>query len=142
MISNEWQQDSSLLHNHLTEIQIDGELKTKLQTIVTWSKFTAIGGFINMGLSVLILIIRPYSVLAGESNLFSSFITLIISFFVNYFLLKFSNSLKNSLDTENQESFTIASASLRSYMRLIGILMIVGICIMVLAFFIIMLSRM
>lgn len=141
MISNEWQPDNSPLSNSLTEIGIEGELRTKLQTIATWSKLTAIGGFINMGLSVLIIVIRPYSIIAGNSNLFSSFITLIVSFFVNYFLLKFSTNLKSSLDNENQELFVEASANLRSYMRLIGILMIAAICIMALAFIIIVLSR-
>ena len=117
------------IHN-LLGIGIEGETRNKLRTITTWSKITAIGGFINMGLNLITIFTsfgRSYS--SGTWLILSNLISLAISFFLNFFLWQFSKSLKTSLDNENQEAFVAASMQLKAYMRMVGILLIASIAL-------------
>lgn len=129
MIEKDLQPDSSHIDNSsLLGINIEGDLRSKLGTVATWSKITAIGGFTNLGLNLLNLALKSGTsyVLAG-SGILGALVVMVIGFFVNYFLLKFSLNLKKSLDEENQEAFNESTNFLRAYFRLIGILIVIAI---------------
>lgn len=127
------------LLNDMFGIGIDGEIRNKLYTIITWSRITAITGFVNVALSLLVTFVtyNSYSSALGFSRdssvtIITTVISLAISFFLNYFLLQFSMHLRTSLDNEDQEAFTLATQQLRAYMRMLGIFLIVTILVTVL----------
>ena len=118
--------------SNLLGISLEGETRSKLETITTWSKITAIGGFANMALNIISTVITLNRAFDGTSTTWlisSTLISLIISFFLNLFLWQFSKHLKFSLDNENQESFVAAATQLKAYMRMLGILLIVSIAL-------------
>lgn len=117
--------------SNLLGISIEGETRNKLQTITVWSKITAIGGFVNMALG-LINTITTFSNLSNRAApwlIVTNLVSLVISFFLNFFLWQFSKNLKFSLENENQESFVAAAIQLKAYMRMLGILLIVSIAL-------------
>ena len=119
------------IHN-LLGIGIEGETRSKLQTITTWSKITAMGGFVNMGLNLITTFTSfgsSYKSIGTTWLIVTSLLSLVISFFLYFFLWQFSKSLKTSLDNENQEAFTAACMQLKAYMRMLGILLIASIII-------------
>lgn len=126
------------LLNSLFGIGIGGEIKNKLYTVITWSRITAITGFVNLGLNLLITFVtyqnhNSYSYRRDSSlTMLTTVISLAISFFLNFFLLQFSKQLKISLDREDQEAFTNAAIQLKSYMRMLGILLLVTILVTIL----------
>ena len=136
-MENKYQDKSVDSIHSLLGISIEGETRDKFQTIITWSKITSIGGFVNMGLNLISTIISfKYSLFRfGFAWLMVfSLISLAINFFLNFFLWQFSKNLKNSLDNEDQPSFVMAAMQLKSYMRMLGILLLVSILIGILSY--------
>ena len=68
-------------------------------------------------------------------GMISLILSAILGFFVNYFLYSFSDKMKKALNDTNQELLDLSLADLRSYFRFIGILSVVSIVFLFLAYF-------
>lgn len=118
----------------IQQITVNARVSADLNTAATWAKFLSIFQIVILGLGMLggifILIASP---LAG-------IITLGLYGFMMYtaiVLLRFGNSIKNSLTSSSQSEFEIAIQNLGLWFKIIGIMTIVIIALYIVMFIVI-----
>lgn len=117
-----------------------------LHAIRRWAKIISIIMFVMIGIMLLFGIIMamamktitatempglPFS--AATISLMYVFLA-VIYFFPVYYLYKFSQHLESALYSRNEQELSTSLQYLKNHYNIVGILMIVGIAIMVLAF--------
>lgn len=127
--------DNSEKDNSLLSVFITDSARNKLETICTWSKVAAVIGFVSLGISVLSNLIN-FNALSyyGKFYLTSQLISMAISFFLNLFLIQFSNNLRHALNNDDQQTLTEAAAKLKAYLRMLGILFLVSTIVIVISY--------
>lgn len=103
------------------------KLKNDLNTLSLWTKITAIIAFISAAVSLIISFSGPGKAMGGIVSVF-------ISIAINIYLFKFSNLMKNALESANQEEANMAWANLKTYFLVQGVLMIIGLVLILFAF--------
>ncbi|AXY78272.1 hypothetical protein D3H65_31630 [Paraflavitalea soli] len=120
--------------DNLFNLSIEGAARELLQTAATWARIIAIVGFISGGLSLIGLIFgspQANAAVAASSTLISlPFIALGV--IINVFLFKFATNILGSLANMSQVQFNEGINNLRTYFKIIGILIIIGLSLVVL----------
>lgn len=115
----------------LFSLSIEGSARELLQSAATWARIIAIVGFVSAGLTLLDTIIRGAGVggfaMAG-SVLFVSII-LVVQVVLNIFLYRFASNTLESLNNMSQVQFNAGVGNLKTYFKMVGILIIIGIAI-------------
>jgi len=123
------------------DLSIDEEGKSNLSAIAQWANINAIVGFTGVAVSVLgfiitMLRISSYGGSASvmTSSFFGVFIGLIISLALNLSLLYAAVNIRKAVQLSNQTHLVTGLTRLAGYFKIFGILMIICIVIVVLAF--------
>lgn len=124
-------------------LTIDLNSKVHLSEAARWTKFLAIAGFIFIGLMILYGFLMPEFMRSSISRFpneeprdfpVSMFRTIMmvymlifgaIYFFPCYFILRFSNFMKDALNTNSQEKLVSAFQNLKITVRYLGVLTII-----------------
>lgn len=120
-----------------------------LHTIRRWAKIISIIMFVMIGMLLLMGIIMSYAMNTiaseipqlpmgfpvGAIALMYVFIA-VIYFFPVYYLYKFSQHLEFALNARSEQELTVALQFLKNHYTIVGVLMIIGIIMMALAFII------
>lgn len=125
-------------------IEIEQKTLDNLNTIRKWTMFIAIIGFILLGLLLIIGLIAGTFLTAFKSGetglgipeslaLIIIFALAIICFFPVFFLFRFSKHTANAVQSHNKEELSKAFKNLKSYVVYLGILIIIGLSIYLLA---------
>ena len=122
-------------------IKVDNTVREHLQTATTWARIVALTSFIGAGLGLIdILMETNYS---GGLTAVMFFIGLIfagITITIYIFLLRFANNTNTGINGMNQELFNIGIGNLRTFFKILGILLIIGLSLFALIFLVYMLG--
>jgi hypothetical protein len=126
------------------KIEIEQKTLDNLNTIRKWTMFIAIIGFILLGLLLIIGLIAGTFLSAfklGETGLgipeslglIVVFVVAVVYFFPVFFLFRFSKHTGNAVQSLNKEELHKAFKNLKSYVVYLGVLIIIGLSIYVMA---------
>lgn len=122
------------------DLNIGGEAKHILQSIIKWAKVTAIVGLLSAGLMLITSLTSIIKYSGSEILSFATRATLIfvipvsIAILVlNIFLVRFATSTGGGLENNNQTAFNQGTGFLKMYFKTLGIIIIVVMCLVVLA---------
>jgi len=130
-MDNNINQDESLFN-----ISIEGAARDFLATAASWARIIAIVGFVSAGLSILEAIIGKEGE-TGASIIGSTLGAIIgaaITVAINIFLFRFATNVTSSLSNMSQVQFNEGVNNLRTYFKILGILMIIVLSLVVLVF--------
>lgn len=117
--------------DNLFNLSVEGAARDLLLTAATWARTIAIVGFISAGLSVLDAFIGKAG--AGSAALAGGILfTLLfvaIGVVLNIFLFRFATNIIASLSNMSQVQFNEGVSNLKTYFKLMGILIIIGLAI-------------
>ena len=131
------------------ELQLTQQSLAFLKEIAKWATFLSIVGFIGLGFMLLagIFVMAAGSKISeaqaamGQASPFPmaaiGFVYLIASvlyFFPIMYLYKFASNTKDALASNNTEKLTAAFSNLKSHYKFLGILTIISIAFVILAF--------
>jgi hypothetical protein len=136
-------------NTNLIDLQFDNSTQALLRETAKWAKFISIVGFIFCGLLVLggifagtlfsNLSTNPYGNTGMPTAAMGSMFTVIyiicalVYFFPCLFLFKFASRMQVALRSSDQQTLVSSIGNLRAYFRFVGILLIIGLSIWVLA---------
>ncbi|QKG81055.1 DUF5362 family protein [Tenuifilum thalassicum] len=130
--------------NQTNEMRINNEVKNYLIETAKWGKFLAIVGYVFLGIIVLVGLL--FIVGVSWLNSFSAnparfagviyFIIALVYYFPINFLHKFSNSIRNGLESDSETMVTFGFQNLKSLFKFMGIITIIVLAIYVLFFLI------
>jgi|ERR1700730_5173230 len=115
-------------------IPIDAEAKELIRTIAIWARLVAIIAFVSYALALLIAIIRPDVQLEGTrlslgssrvGSIIGALISGAIGIAINLFLYRFAVAAKDGVETQNTIQLETAFDNLRTYFKIIGIILII-----------------
>ncbi|WP_231874632.1 DUF5362 family protein [Polaribacter atrinae] len=129
-----------MIHNPITQLEqltITNTSKNFLKETAKWAKFLAIIGFILIAIMLVFAVFAttifdlagkmqpgmPESL--GLTMTVTYLLLSIIYFFPVYYLLQFSNKMKNALSTKNDETLANAFEMLKSHYKFIGVFTII-----------------
>jgi hypothetical protein len=114
-----------------SDLRVDNESKAILLTTTKWAKITAIIGIVSASLTLLTTITgiaRTNNKLFGmmaSGSLFFIIPIVIVLIILNIFLLRFATSTAASLQNMEQGLFNQGANFLRTYFKMLGIIIIV-----------------
>lgn len=125
-------------------IAFDGVTRAQLRQAAVWAKISTICAFIGYGVTLIVAFIgRPEVTLETEganvtrtitsASILGTFITVAIGAFINYFLYRFAVSAIKGIDSMDSISTNQGFSSLRTYFKILGICLIIGLCFAALA---------
>jgi uncharacterized membrane protein YqjE len=120
-------------------LEVSESVKSSLDTMVYWSKFLAILGYIGVGLMVLLAIIMfvmPTSYYYYNTS-FVCFFYLIIAVIYYYpasYLYKFATNTRHALNSDNQTGLNNGLSNLASNFKFVGVMAVVIMSIYALMF--------
>ena len=110
--------------------KITNSILQSLDTMVYWSKFLAIVGYVGIGFMILIAILTlssGYSFMIGVALLY--FLLALLYFFPINNLYKFATKTRNALNSHNQNDLDLGLSALASNFKFIGIYTVIVISI-------------
>ena len=114
--------------DNIFNLTLEGTAKELLQTAATWARITAIASFVSAGVSVLVAIIgkpgQSTAVIVG--SVIGALIGTGITILFNIFLLRFATNTTASFSNMNQVQFNEGISNLRTYFKIVGIFVIIG----------------
>ncbi len=121
---------------------MDEESRSLLSTISLWANINAIAGLVSAALTVSFFVVTlvRLSRLGGSASdlvglmIIWPLISLMVSLAVNIILLQAASNIRKGIDTSSQEYFETGITKLAVYFRIVGIVTIVVIVFVVLAF--------
>jgi len=125
-------------------IEIGEETLKYLETSRKWAMFSAIIGFIFLGLILIFgLIAGTFMSVFNSSGVLPGFpqilvfafvlILLLVYFFTIHFLFRFSKHTSNAVHTLNKKEFQLAFKNLKSYFIYLGLLIIISLSFYIVA---------
>lgn len=128
-MDNNINQDESMF-----SISIEGAARDFLATAATWARIIAIVGFITAGLSVLEAIIGKQGETGASiiGSTLGAIIGAVITVAINIFLFRFATNIMSSLSNMSQVQFNEGVNNLRTYFKILGIIMIIVLSLVVL----------
>jgi uncharacterized membrane protein YjgN (DUF898 family) len=144
------EQDNQTHESSIFGLTIDLNSKTHLVETARWTRFLAIAGFVFIGLMIVYGIVMSavmgnamskvdndmgpaFSSAFGVVMIMYMVVIGVIYFFPCLFTLRFSNHLREALNTNDQEKLTKAFQNLKITVRYLGILTIIGLAFFVIA---------
>ena len=131
----------------LFTLSIDPVIKNNLRETARWAKILAIAGIFLLFVVVLAGVYR-YIKLSELSDavgaafekakiavILTYIILLAVAFFPMLYIFRFSSKMKQSLNTNDQQSFVEAFVHLKIYFKYLGIVVLISIVLLILSFF-------
>lgn len=132
----------------LFDLNLDENAKQSLKSVANTAAIAAILSLVGSILSVVVYFIeksraKPFNIEGFEKfqsssdtsgNLSSVVIGFIIAVLLFYFLNRFASTTKSAINENDQQKLAVGLGSLASYFKTIGILLIIVISIVVIAF--------
>ncbi len=121
------------------DFSVNEGTKSQLNGIAQWANINAIVGFASLAISVISTIIAA-TTYGNVGSLFGLFITAGISLLLNITLFQASANIKKGVAMPDQGFFEQGVNKLGSYFKITGIITIIALVIMVLAFLVALLA--
>src|ERR1022692_2446056 len=132
-------------------MSFDESSRHYLRTIALWARICAVCAFIGYTVALLIAILGKAQVPDNEvSGIAASFgkgsliagalVSAIIGCAINYFLYRFATSAKEGLESENQIKLNEGLLNLKTYFKILGILLLIVLIICGLALLIVIIA--
>jgi hypothetical protein len=118
-----------------TTTTLNSSLKNQITTTIVWARYAAIISLINLGLSLLQLIVgfikgNPFILVTVLFFIISTSIGLVLS--IN--LLRYSSYAKAGIQAENSTAFYQSLYHLKIYFLVMGVLFLIAITLLILIF--------
>jgi magnesium-transporting ATPase (P-type) len=117
----------------LFSLSLDSEGRSLLKTTTVWAKIVAIVAFVEAGVSLVTSVIGKSNPAGVAGAIFASLIGVLISVLLNIFLYRFAQKTGEALNSSNQQSLIEGINSLRNYFKVLGILIIIGVSLFLIA---------
>jgi membrane protein YqaA with SNARE-associated domain len=136
-----YNQDDSFL-----KVTFDDNAREQLKTIALWAKICAICAFVTYGVALIVAFFgKTRSVTFGEENAVASstakvvaiaiaVISAVIGCAINYFLYRFATDAKQGLDGVDQVKLNEGLLNLKTYFKILGIILLIVLIIFGLIF--------
>lgn len=135
----------------LFDLHVDAALLDQLKTVSLWARINAYVSFVSYGVGILKAAIgrlpdmaegsTEMALAAGRgAQLAGALISAIFGVIISIFLLRFGNQLRDAINQQSQPMFESGFNNLRIYWKIIGILLIIVLSLMVLVFFLALLT--
>jgi hypothetical protein len=115
-----------------SDLHVDTESKSILQTTTKWAKIAAVIGLISATLTLITTVTgiakagaNPLLGMFASASLFFIIPIVIVLVIINIFLLRFSTSTAASLENTDQNAFNQGISFLKLYFKTVGIVIIV-----------------
>ena len=108
-------------------IAFDDAVRSQVRGAASWAKICAICAFIGAGVAFLVALLGT-SALNGFSRIgmmLGAFISAAISIFINYWLYRFAVSTTKGMDAMDSVKTNEGLNDLRTYFRILGIILII-----------------
>jgi magnesium-transporting ATPase (P-type) len=123
-------------NDNLFNLSIEGAARDLLVAAATWARIIAIVGFVSAGLSVLAAMIgKPDD--SGASivgGVIGAMIGAAIAVAINIFLFRFATNTLASVSNMSQVQFNEGISNLKTYFKIVGIIVIIVIVLVLLVF--------
>lgn len=115
----------------LFNLSIEGAARELLLTAATWARVIAVVGFITAGLSILSAIVGKAGAGSAQmvGSIFGALIGAAITVVINIFLYRFATNTTTSLSNMSQVQFNEGVGNLKTYFKILGIFIIIGIAL-------------
>jgi hypothetical protein len=126
-----------------TDLKVDAKSASLLKSAAKWGKISAIISLVNCFITLSALVFAAVKGSGGDLSLIGFELGTLIIFILPFltvlvvlsiFLLRFAASTTASLETLKQDVFNQAVNFLKNYFKTLGVAIIVGICIAIVAF--------
>ncbi|HXO75869.1 MAG TPA: hypothetical protein VN824_11550 [Puia sp.] len=111
-------------------IAFDGVTRAQLRQAAVWAKISTICAFIGYGVSLISAVIVSY---ASSLSILGTLVAVALGTWVNYFLYRFAVSTIRGIDSMDSVRANEGFNNLRTYFKILGICLIVGLCLAALA---------
>lgn len=120
----------------LFTLAIEGEARQLLHAAASWARIVAIIGFIGAGITLLSTVLSGAKAggLALASNLIVVTLFLIVGVVLNILLYRFATYTLASLDNQSQVQFNEGTGNLKTYFKLMAILIIIAMALFFIVF--------
>jgi hypothetical protein len=132
-------QDNAL--DNFFNLSFDAAAREQLKKIALWAKIVALSAFIGYAISIVIAIFghKDFSMEAEgfsvgayirtDESIVGVLITVVIGVLINYFLYRFSISVRNGVDTMDTFKLNEGLSDLRTYFKIYGILLLIALIV-------------
>jgi hypothetical protein len=125
-------------------ISFDTATRAQVKQAAVWAKIITMCAFIGYGIALIVAFFGKQvsseelegirvSTIGRASTVISTLITVAIGTAINYFLYRFAVSTAKGMDSMDNMSTNEGFNSLRIYFKILGILLIIGLCFAALA---------
>ena len=104
-------------------IAFDGVTRAQLRQAAVWAKISTICAFIGYGVSLISAVIVSY---ASSLSILGTLVAVALGTWVNYFLYRFAVSTIRGIDSMDSVKANEGFNNLRTYFKILGICLIVG----------------
>lgn len=129
--------------DNIFNLSIEGATRELLLTAATWARIIAIAGFITAGLSILSAIVGKAGAGSAQmvGSIFGALIGAAIGVVINIFLYRFATNTITSLSNMSQVQFNEGIGNLKTYFKIISILIIIVLALVIIVFLFVGLGR-
>lgn len=110
-----------LYNEDQTGLTVSPKLKADLLQAANWAKIIVITAWITSVLSVIVNVSKN-----TKLAFVSGFISIGLSILIYIFLFKFGSEVKKGIDNNDQEMFNTGLFSLRTYFKIVSLLLIIA----------------
>jgi len=136
--------------DNVFNVSVDDNSRDNLRTIAIWARICALCAFAGYVVALLVAFFGKEQMPNGASSLAASFgkgsliagalVSAIIGCAINYFLYRFAMDAKEGLANANQLKLNEGLINLKTYFKIIGILLLIVLIICVLALVIVIIA--
>ncbi|HTI92121.1 MAG TPA: hypothetical protein VL727_16115 [Puia sp.] len=107
-------------------IAFDGVTRAQLRQAAVWAKISTICAFIGYGVTLIVAFINQFST---SASILGAFVVVALGSWVNYFLYRFAVSTIRGIDSMDSVKANEGFNNLRTYFKILGICLIIGLCL-------------
>lgn len=139
-------ENNNLYESDIFELKLEPEVKDQLLGMATWARIIAVAAFFSMALSFIVMLTRGGKSVSGSGTMASIgkagelagvIISTIIGVILNLFLYRFATQAKRALETTDQTLLEGGLNNLTGYFKMMGILLLIVLVFVVLAYLLI-----
>lgn len=127
-MENNHNQESGLFN-----LLIEGEAKQLLHSAASWARIVAIVGFVSAGITLLSTLMSGAGGIALAGSLLFVILFLIVGVVLNILLYRFATHTLASLENMSQVQFNEGTGNLKTYFKLMAVLIIICIALFFIA---------
>jgi Family of unknown function (DUF5362) len=135
--------ETEKIQENIFEFEVNEETQNQLSGLSQWMQINAIVAFVSLALSLISTVITyvRYSSYFGTRSAFGGFemikllVSTVISIVLNLMLIQAAANIKKGLTLSDQGYFNLGLSKMAIYFKIMGIMIIVVLSLIVLAFF-------